>query len=68
METGLVVQSEVLDLTLLNIDQMQIENVNEPWPEDVYGELLKERIQDQDSVDSLHLLLALLINLYHDQY
>lgn len=46
METGLVVQSEVLDLTLLNIDQMQIENVNEPWPEDVYGELLKERIQD----------------------
>ena len=67
MKAGLAVQFERKRVALANIFQVHIKNLRKPWPKDVNAYFLKHRVEDSDPVDIFHLLLALFIDLDHDQ-
>lgn len=67
MHAALSVKLKYLGLTPFDVLNVEVEDVREPRPKHIDGDLLEEVVQHTDAVVPLHQFLALLVDLGHYQ-
>ena len=67
VKTCRVVKREAGHVTVLDVVQVHVKDFGEARPQHEDRELLKHRIEHIKVVHTLHLLLALIVRLNHDQ-
>jgi hypothetical protein len=66
MKPTLIIKLEDLRLAFLNILEMEVENLREPWPQNVNANLLQKAVEHRNSEDFTHLCFAFFVDFDHD--